>query len=57
LAPTIGGIFSGTFANPGELYFDKTQHILYGNNNADSAADFSIQLTGVSGLTDADLVL
>jgi Ca2+-binding RTX toxin-like protein len=57
LAPTIGGIFSGSFANPGELYFDKAKHILYGNNDADSAADFSIQLTGVSSLVDADFVL
>ncbi|MFI3157094.1 MAG: hypothetical protein QX199_13155, partial [Methylococcaceae bacterium] len=56
-APTVGGTFSGVFANPGELYFDKTAHILYGNNDEDSRADFSIQLTGVSSLTAADFVL
>ncbi len=57
VAPTVGGTFSGIFANPGELYFDQAAHILYGNNDADSAADFSIQLTGVNNLTAGDLVL
>jgi Ca2+-binding RTX toxin-like protein len=57
LTLTVGGTFSGAFTHPGELYFDKTKHILYGNNDADSVADFSIQLTGVSSLTDTDLVL
>jgi len=56
-APTVGGIFSGVFANPGELYFDKTAHILYGNNDADSAADFSIKLAGVNSLAVSDFVL
>ena len=56
-APTLGGTFSGVFANPGELYFDQTAHILYGNNDADSAADFSIQLTGVNSLVASDFVL
>ncbi len=56
-APTLGGTFSGVFANPGELYFDQLAHILYGNNDADSAADFSIQLTGVNSLVAADFVL
>ncbi len=55
--PTVGAIFSGVFANPGELYFDQTAHILYGNNDEDSAADFSIQLTGVSSLVAPDFVL
>lgn len=45
---TQGGIFSGVFANPAELYFDQLAHILYGNNDADSAADFAIQLIGVN---------
>ncbi len=57
VAPTVGGTFSGIFANPGELYFDQAAHILYGNNDADSAADFSIQVTGVNNLTAGDLVL
>ncbi|TAN70813.1 MAG: hypothetical protein EPN17_04030 [Methylobacter sp.] len=56
-APTVGGTFSGVFANPGELYFDKTTHILYGNNDADKAADFSILVTGVTSLAAADFVL
>ncbi|MEQ1738691.1 MAG: FG-GAP-like repeat-containing protein [Methyloglobulus sp.] len=45
---TQGGVFSGIFANPAELYFDQSVHILYGNNDADSAADFAIQLIGVN---------
>lgn len=56
-APTVGGAFSGEFANPGELYFDQTAHILYGNTDADSVADFSILLTGVTNLVAVDFVL
>ena len=56
-AITVGGAFSGSFANQGLLYFDQIAHILYGNNDADSAADFSIQLTGVINLVVADFVL
>ena len=56
-APTVGGTFSGVLTNPGELYFDKTAHILYGNNDADSAADFSIQLMGVDRLVSSDFML
>lgn len=55
--PTAGDTFSGVFANPGELYFDLTAHVLYGNVNAGSAADFSIQLTGISDLFVNDFVL
>ncbi len=57
-APRVGGAFSGIFTRPGALYFDKTAHILYGNNDADAEADFSIQLSGgVTKLTAADFVL
>ncbi len=56
-AITVGGAFSGAFAVPGKLYFDQAAHVLYGNNDTDSAADFSIQLTAVSSLAAADLVL
>ncbi|TAN65573.1 MAG: hypothetical protein EPN17_16395 [Methylobacter sp.] len=56
-APTVGGTFSGTFANPGELYFDQSANILYGNNDADSSADFSIMVMGVTSLAAADFVL
>ncbi len=48
---TVGGTFSGVFANPGELYFDRSAYILYGNNDADNAADFSIKLAGVNNLS------
>jgi Ca2+-binding RTX toxin-like protein len=54
---TVGGIFSGSFANRGVLYFDQTNHILYGNNDTDAAADFSISLTGVTTLSAMDFVL
>lgn len=56
-APTVGRIFSGIFAYPGELYFDKTAHILYGNDDADAEADFSIMLAGVKSLMAEDFVL
>jgi Ca2+-binding RTX toxin-like protein len=52
-----GGMFSGVFANPGDLYFDQAAHVLYGNNDADSAADFSIRLIGVASLGATALVL
>ncbi|MDP2901812.1 MAG: calcium-binding protein, partial [Methylovulum sp.] len=55
--PTVGGAFNGVFANKGGLYFDQAAHVLYGNNDTDSVADFSILLTGVGGLVALDLVL
>lgn len=57
LAPIEGSSFSGVFTKPGQLYFDQTTHILYGNNDADSAADFSIQLSGVTSVVASDFVL
>ncbi len=57
LAPTVGNHFSGAFAGQGQLYFDTTTQILYGNNDTDSPADFSIQLTAVSSLAATDFVL
>jgi Ca2+-binding RTX toxin-like protein len=56
-APVVGGTFSGAFANAGDLYFDNVAHVLYGNTDADAAAEFAIQLVGVSALTAADLFL
>jgi Ca2+-binding RTX toxin-like protein len=56
-APVVGGTFSGVFANAGDLYFDNAAHVLYGNTDADTAAEFAIQLVGVSTLTAADLFL
>ncbi|MDO9104929.1 MAG: DUF4347 domain-containing protein [Methylovulum sp.] len=43
--------------NPGILHFDSATHILYGNNDNDSAADFSILLSGVTTLSATDFVL
>ncbi len=56
-APALGLHFSGIFTDQGNLYFDKSTHPLYGNNDTDSAADFAIQLNGVSSLTASDFVL
>jgi Ca2+-binding RTX toxin-like protein len=56
-APVVGGLFSGVFASAGDLYFDNAAHVLYGNTDADAAAEFAIQLLGVSTLTAADLFL
>lgn len=48
-----------TFASLGigKLYFDTTNKILYGNNDGDVAADFSIKLNGVTTLAGSDFVL
>lgn len=54
---TVGDTFSNSFAGRGELYFDSTSQILYGNNDTDATADFSILLSGVTTLSTADLVL
>jgi Ca2+-binding RTX toxin-like protein len=54
---TVGGAFSGSFANPGELYFDKINHILCGNNDSDATADLSILLSGVTTLSTSDFIL
>jgi trimeric autotransporter adhesin len=54
---SVGNTFSGLFANTGELYFDQLSRILYGNNDSDTAADFSILLTGVATLSATDFVL
>lgn len=54
-----GSAFSGSFAGTGELYYDTTSHILWGNNDVDAQADFSIlvKLSGLSTLTTSDFVL
>lgn len=53
------GFNNNTFSKPGELYFDQTAHILYGNNDVDKLADFSILLTlvGVDSLGNSDIVM
>lgn len=55
--PVVGAKFSGTFTKAGQLFFDTTSHILYGNVNQDGAADFAIQLNGVKSLVAGDLML
>jgi uncharacterized delta-60 repeat protein len=56
-AVVVGGTFSGAFASPGDLYFDQVAHVLYGNTDSDAAAEFAIQLTGVTTLATADFFL
>jgi Ca2+-binding RTX toxin-like protein len=55
----VDGLFSGLFNDfeLGYLYFDKVNHLLYGNNDVDNAADFSITLAGVNSLSLTDFVL
>jgi len=57
VAPVVGGAFSGSFSSPARLYFDKVAHVLYGNIDSDAAAEFSIQLTGISALAATDFLL
>jgi Ca2+-binding RTX toxin-like protein len=56
-APVVGNHFSGAFSRAGELYFDRVADVLYGNTDGDAAAEFSIQITGLSSLTATDLIL
>ena len=55
--PVMGVQFSGKFTKPGQLFFDTTDNILYGNVDNDSGADFAIELTSVTKLVAADLIL
>lgn len=50
---TTGPAFPGTFSGTGKLYYDTTTRILWGNNDADAQADFSIKIN-LSGLTALD---
>ncbi len=52
-----GATFSGSFSVSAALFFDQTTHILWGNNDADATADFSILLTGVTTLSTSDFIL
>lgn len=57
-APVIRSEFSGLFfGNAGQLFFDTTDHILYGCVNNDGTASFAIQLNGVTNLLPSDLIL
>jgi Ca2+-binding RTX toxin-like protein len=53
----IGAKFLGKFTSTGQLFFDTTSHILYGNVDTKAGADFSIQLNGVSSLVAGDFIL
>ncbi len=53
----IGATFSGKFTTAGQLFFDTTTHILWGNVDTKASADFSIQLNGVSSLVVGDFIL
>lgn len=54
-----GADFNGTFNGTGKLFYETDTHILWGNNDGDAQADFSIKvnLSGISNLTAADFVL
>ncbi len=52
-----GYLFSGIFAAPGELYLDQSAHILYGNVDADSEADFAIQYSNNVADSAADFAI
>ena len=54
---TVGGTFSGSFASAGDLYFDNVAKVLYGNTDGDVAAEFAIQITGVTTLATSDFIL
>lgn len=55
--PVVGANFSGLFKKAGELFFDSTTSVLYGNVNADSAPDFAIKLNGVTTISASDIIL
>jgi len=52
----IGSSAFSTTNATGQLRFDSNTHTLYGSNDADSTAEFSVQLTGVNSLATTDLV-
>jgi serralysin len=52
-----GAAFGGGFAAQASLFFDQSAQVLYGNNDADAAADFAIGLAGVGSLALTGFVL
>lgn len=54
-----GATFAGTFAGTGKLFYETGTHILWGNNDADAQADFSIEikLLGMSTLAADSFIL
>ena len=53
----LGNAATVVFISAKALYFDTVNHILYGNIDSDTSADFSIQLSGVNTLNVTDLIL
>ncbi len=47
---------SSTFTSAGQLRFDSTEGILYGNTDNDAQAEFAVHLQGVSTLRATDIV-
>jgi Ca2+-binding RTX toxin-like protein len=58
-APTSGAAFSAasTFTAAGQLFYDTTADVLYGNTDADSAAEFAVNLAGVASVVTSDFIL
>ncbi len=48
---------SKSFTAAGQLYYDQTADVLYGNTDSDPAAEFSIKVLGVTSLVPGDFVL
>lgn len=48
---------SAAFTAAGQLKFNTSNHVLYGNTDADVGAEFAITLTGVTNLTVAAIIL
>ncbi|NTW56995.1 MAG: calcium-binding protein, partial [Chlorobiaceae bacterium] len=46
-----------SFTAAGQLRFDAATHVLYGNTDSDSDAEFGIKLSGVGSLNSSDIVL
>ncbi|WP_292000935.1 alkaline phosphatase [Chlorobium sp.] len=47
---------SDEFTSAGQLRFDNTTGILYGNTDTDTHADFAVQLMGVESLQTSDII-
>lgn len=60
-ATSANDAFNGTlvsrFTAAGQLRFDAAAQVLYGNTDADAAAEFAIRVSGVTGLDSGDFIL
>lgn len=50
-------IGSAAFSSAGQIRFDAVKHIVYVSNDADSTAEFAVQLNGVTSLHPSDFIL